>query len=195
MVGISIAFTSRVQAPLHLGNNNSKERITEMKLDSLEKLYAHELKDLWSAENQIVKALEGLVGRIKNEVLEQAVQDHLKETRGQLERLQKIFDSYEFGAHGHHCKGMEGLLTEAGEILSEEGTQEVLEAGLIAALQRVEHYEIAAYGTARAYAEKLGHKEHADLLTQSLEEEGKADRHLTQLAERSLNFRALAVAL
>ena len=162
-----------------------------MNLDSLTKLYVHELKDLWSAENQIVKAMTKTIPKVSDDDLKQAMTEHLDETRRQIDRIEKIFSGLEFEPGGHHCEGMEGLLGEASELLSTEGAPQVLEAGLISALQRVEHYEMAAYGSARAYAEKLGRRGDADLLTKSLEEEGQADRLLTQIAERHLNFEAL----
>ena len=165
-----------------------------MKLDSLEKLYAHQLKDLWSAENQIAKKLGGYASKIHNDELRQALEEHLKETQGQIGRLESIFEKLEYGPHGHHCDGMDGLLTEAGEIWNTEGEPQVLDAAAIAALQRVEHYEMAAYGSARAFAQKLGFQDQAELLTQSLEEEGLADRKLTELAERSLNFEAMVAS-
>lgn len=162
-----------------------------MKLDSLTKLYVHELKDLWSAEKQIVEAMDKTIPKVGDAGLKQAMRDHLEQTRGQQRRLETIFKGLDFEPGGHHCDGMEGLLGEASELLSSEGEDAVLEAGLISALQRVEHYEIAAYGSARAYAEKLGRRDDANLLTASLEEEGQADRLLTQIADRHLNFEAL----
>jgi ferritin-like metal-binding protein YciE len=157
----------------------------------LTKLYVHELKDLWSAEKQIVEAMDKSIPKVRDAGLQEAMRAHLEQTRGQQRRLETIFKGLDFEPGGHHCNGMEGLLSEASEILSSEGETAVLEAGLISALQRVEHYEIAAYGSARAYAEKLGRRDDADLLSATLEEEGQADRLLTQIAERRLNFEAL----
>ena len=165
-----------------------------MKLDTPDKLYAHQLKDLYSAENQILDALPKVIRRVEDAELKQALQEHLEETRTQVKRLETIFEGLDFGPGGHKCEGMEGLIKEGKELLQEESEPRILDAALIGALQRVEHYEIAAYGTARTFAEKLGRKQDADLLTKTLEEEGKADRTLTQLAERSINFEALVAA-
>ena len=165
-----------------------------MKLDSLRKLFVHELKDLYSAENQLVDALPKMAKAASDEQLKEAFHEHLKETRGQIKRLEKIFSTLEFEPGGQRGDAMEGLIEEGEEILKEKDEMEpaVLDAALIAAAQRVEHYEMAGYGTARTYAEKLGEKEAADLLRETLEEEGAADRKLTKLAERSINFEAMA---
>lgn len=162
-----------------------------MKLDSLKKLYVHQLKDLFSAENQILAALPKMVEAANDEDLKQAFKDHLGETQRQVERLETIFSALDFGPHGEHCKGAEGLIAEAEGLLSADIEQPVLDAGLIAAAQRIEHYEMAGYGCARTYAEKLGDQQAADLLQESLDEESAADRALTRLAERRLNFKAL----
>lgn len=165
-----------------------------MKLDTPEKLYAHQLKDLWSAEHQILDALPKVISRVRDEQLKKALQEHLKETQGQVGRLKTIFEGLDFEPGGHKCVGMEGLIKEGSELMQEETEPRILDAALIAALQRVEHYEIAGYGTARTFAEKLGRKNDADLLAETLEEEGMADRTMTKLAERSINFEALVAA-
>lgn len=159
-----------------------------MKLDSLTKLYVHELKDLHSAERQILEALPKMIDAATDDGLKQAFRDHLEETRGQLERLDRIFATLEFSPQGHHCKGIEGLLEEGRELIGSDIEPEVLDAGLIAAAQRVEHYEMAGYGVARTYAEQLGDHRAAELLQKTLEEEGAADRKLTAIAERHVNF-------
>jgi ferritin-like metal-binding protein YciE len=159
-----------------------------MKLDSLKKLYVHELKDLHSAERQILEALPKMIDAATDEGLKKAFRDHLEETRGQVERLDQIFATLEFSAQGHHCKGIEGLLEEGRELIGSDIEPEVLDAGLIAAAQRVEHYEMAGYGVARTYADQLGDHRAAELLQKTLEEEGAADRTLTAIAERHVNF-------
>lgn len=161
-----------------------------MKLESLEKLYVHELKDLYSAETQVLEALPRLIEAATDEGLQKALRGHLEETRKQVSRLEQIFEGRDFSPRGQRCKGMEGLLEEGRDLISSDIDQDVRDAAIIAACQRVEHYEMAGYGTARAYAEKLGEYDAAELLTQSLEEEGAADRKLTELAERRINFEA-----
>lgn len=162
-----------------------------MKLDSLKKLYVHQLKDLFSAENQIVDALPKMVQAAADDDLKQAFADHLEETKEQVKRLETIFAGLDFGPHGEHCDGAAGLIKEAEGLMKGEIEQPVLDAGLIAAAQRVEHYEMAGYGCARTYAEKLGYQDAADLLQKTLDEEAGANQKLTRLAERRLNFEAL----
>ena len=165
-----------------------------MKLDSLHKLFVHELKDLYSAEKQIVRAFPKFIRAVSNDDLKQAMQGHQKESRQQVQRLEHIFSKLEFSPGGHRCKAMAGLLREAKSLLKEDDIEpEVLDAGMIAAMQRVEHYEIAAYGTARAYAEKLGQTAAAELLQETLEEESATDEKLTRLAEDHINADAMAV--
>lgn len=162
-----------------------------MNIDSLEKLYVHELKDLYSAETQLLDALPKMVEAASNEELKAGFQQHLKETKEHVARLESIFKTLDFQPGGHKCNGMEGLITEGEEVIKEDMPDEVRDAALVAAAQRVEHYEMAGYGVAATYAEKLGHQDHADLLTQTLEEEGATDRKLSRLATRCLNFFAL----
>lgn len=162
-----------------------------MKLENLKKLYVHQLKDLYSAENQIIDAMPRMVEAAEDDDLKQAFKDHLKETKTQVKRLEKIFSKLDFGPRGEHCKGAEGLIEEAKDLLKSDIEQPVLDAGLIAAAQRIEHYEMAGYGCARAFAEKLGYQDAADLLQETLDEEAAADEKLTRLAERRLNFEAM----
>jgi ferritin-like metal-binding protein YciE len=162
-----------------------------MKLDSLEKLYVHELKDLYSAEKQLVEALPKMEKAASNQELKQAFATHLKETRTHVSRLESIFKKLEFEPGGHKCEAMAGLIKEGESFVSSDIEPEVLDAALVAAAQRVEHYEMAGYGTARAFAEKMGDHEAADILQQTLNEEGHANQTLTRLAERSLNFLAM----
>lgn len=164
-----------------------------MKIDSLKALYVHQLKDLYSAENQILEALPKIAEAAADPKLQAAFQAHLQQTRGQVRRIEQIFRGLDCAPGGHRCKGMEGLIAEGQSLMEDTTDPQVLDAGLIASAQRVEHYEIAGYGTARAYAEQLGEYEAADLLRQSLEEEGETDRTLSALAGRSVNFQAMEV--
>ena len=162
-----------------------------MNIDSLEKLYVHELKDLYSAETQLLEALPKMAAAASHDELKAGFEEHLKQTKQHVARLEAIFKTLDFEPGGHKCNGMEGLIAEGEEILKEDMPGEVRDAALVAAAQRVEHYEMAGYGVASTYAEKLGHKDHADLLTETLEEEGATDRKLSRLATRCLNFFAL----
>lgn len=162
-----------------------------MNLDSLKKLYVHELKDLYSAEKQLLEAIPKMVEAAGDKQLKSAFQQHLKETKTQMTRLEQIFERMDFQPGGHKCKAMEGLVKEAEGLLKEDITPDVLDAALVAAAQRIEHYEMAGYGTARAYAEKLGEYRAADLLQETLSEEAATDQKLSRLAERSINFEAM----
>lgn len=153
-----------------------------MKLDNLTKLYIEQLKDVYSAETQVTRALPKMVKAAHDPSLQQAFQSHLEETKTHVERLESIFKMLERSTRGPKCKGMAGLLEEGADLMKEDITPEVLDAGLIAAAQRVEHYEIAAYGTIRTFAQRLGHTEIASLLQQTLDEEYAADQKLTALA-------------
>jgi ferritin-like metal-binding protein YciE len=162
-----------------------------MNLDSLTKLYVHELKDLYSAEKQLVEALPKMVAAAGSKDLKKALKDHLAVTRRQVQRLDKVFARTDFSPRGHKCEGMAGLIKEGASLLKEESEPDVLDAAIIGAAQRVEHYEMAGYGVARTYAEKLGDYKAADLLQESLEEEAQADRLLSRIAERTINFQAM----
>ncbi len=164
-----------------------------MEMDSLRKLYVDELKDLYSAEKQILQALPKMVKKATNEQLKKGFEMHLEETRMQVERLDRIFELLGKSPRGKKCKGMEGLLEEGKEMMQEDMDPEVMDAALIAAAQRVEHYEIAGYGTVRTYAQLLGENQHVKLLQQTLDEEGNTDKKLTQLAG-SINVEALQEA-
>lgn len=161
-----------------------------MNIDSLEKLYVHELKDLYSAETQLLDALPAMAEAATNEDLKAGFEEHLKQTKEHVKRLEKIFSKLEYEPGGHKCNGMEGLLKEGTQLLKDDMPAEVRDAALVGAAQRVEHYEMAGYGTASAFAEKLGYQDHADLLIQTLDEEGATDRKLSRLAMRNLNFLA-----
>jgi ferritin-like metal-binding protein YciE len=161
-----------------------------MKLQTLNDLFNHELKDLYSAEKQLVKALPKMAKAATNEDLKAGIEEHLEQTKGHVDRLDQIAGKLGNALTGHKCKAMEGLIEEGSELISEDGDDSVRDAGLIGAAQRVEHYEIAAYGTARALANQLGHDDIADLLEQTLEEEKATDQKLTELAESAVNAEA-----
>lgn len=162
-----------------------------LKLDDLRKVFVSQLKDIHSAENQLVRALPKMATAATSRDLEQAIRNHLQETKTHITRLEKIFSTLEFSPGGHRCKAMEGLIEEGAEILNEDANPEARDAAIIAAAQKVEHYEIATYGTLRAYAKLLGMDEAYDLLTDTMEEEREADTSLTELAEASINQLAM----
>jgi ferritin-like metal-binding protein YciE len=161
-----------------------------MKLNSLEDLLHYELKDLYSAENQLVKALPKMAKAATNEELKAGFEEHLEQTRGHVERLEQIAGMIGIKLSGHKCKAMEGLIEEGAELIGEDAKDSVRDAGLISAAQRVEHYEIAGYGTVRSLAETLGHSDVAEILGQTLEEEKETDAKLTKLAASSVTPQA-----
>jgi len=161
-----------------------------MKLQSLEDLLHHELKDLFSAENQLVKALPKMAKAATNAKLKAGFTEHLEQTKGHVERLEQIATKLNIKLPGHKCKAMEGLVEEGAELIHEDADDSVRDAGLIGAAQRVEHYEMAGYGTARTLASHLGHDDVADLLEQTLNEEKETDKKLTDLAESAVNVEA-----
>lgn len=162
-----------------------------MKLATLKDLYTEELKDLYSAESQILKALPQMVKAATSPKLKAGFEEHLDQTKEHVSRLEQIFQKLGKSPRGKHCKGMEGVLEEGKELLKEDAEPEVLDAGLIAAAQHVEHYEIAGYGVCRTYAKLLGEPEAANLLQMTLTEEEQTDKKLTRLAESSINIEAL----
>ena len=161
-----------------------------MKLDSIDGLFLHELQDLHSAERQLVAALPKMAKKASSAELRDAIESHLEQTQEHVARLEKILEDLELTAGRHKCKAMEGLIAEADDILKAEGLDAVRDAAIISAAQRVEHYEIAGYGTARTYAEMLGHAEAAELLQQTLDEEKETDEALTGLALTAVNIEA-----
>jgi len=163
-----------------------------MEVDSLKKLYVEELKDLYSAEKQILQALPKMVKKATNPQLKNAFQEHLEVTQGHVERLERIFEGLGKPARGKKCKAMEGLLEEGKEVMAEDMDDDVMDAALIASAQRVEHYEMAGYGTVRTWAQEMGETDAAKLLQQTLDEERDADKSLTQLAETTINIEAMA---
>jgi ferritin-like metal-binding protein YciE len=163
-----------------------------MALDSLQDLFLNELKDVLNAEKQLVQALPRMAKAAQSPELQQAFTKHLRETEGHVQRLERVFQSIGETARGKKCKGMEGLIEEGKEILQEDGEPEVIDAALISAAQRVEHYEIAAYGCLRTYAQLLGNTEADRLLQQTLAEEEATDKALTALGEGGINQAAVA---
>jgi ferritin-like metal-binding protein YciE len=156
---------------------------TQMKANKLKHLYVEELKDLYSAENQLVKALPKMAKAATSEDLRSGFAEHLEQTKEHVARLEKIFEALGESPKGKHCKGMEGLIKEGSELIEEDPAPGELDAGLISAAQRVEHYEMAGYGCVRTYAKLLGNDQATSLLQQTLEEEKETDKKLTQLSE------------
>jgi ferritin-like metal-binding protein YciE len=164
-----------------------------MPVENLEQLLIDELKDIYSAEKQITKALPKMAKATKSPELRQAFETHLEETKGQIERLDQIFETLGKKATGKTCHGMQGVIEEGSEMIQELDKGDVRDAALISAAQRVEHYEIAAYGTVREYAKMLGHKDVAKLLDETLDEEKATDEKLNSLSAR-VNSEAMKAA-
>ena len=158
-------------------------------MGSLRDLFHEELKDLYNAEQQIAKALPRMLNAAASADLRGALEDHLQETHGHIERLERIFERESISGKGNKCEGMQGLLKESAQLLEAEGEPQVKDAGLIGAAQRVEHYEIAVYGPARTFAAQLGERDIATQLQETLDEEGAADKKLTQIAQE-VNMKA-----
>ncbi len=165
-----------------------------MKVNSLHELYVHELRDLYSAEQQIIKALPKMAKAAISTELRSALQEHLETTRRQVERLESIFQRLDIKPKASTCKGMKGIIEEGEELVRAEIPEMVGDAALISAAQRVEHYEIAGYGTVRTYARQLGYEEDARLLQETLDEEGQTDKKLTGIAESRVNVEASRTA-
>jgi ferritin-like metal-binding protein YciE len=161
-----------------------------MKLETLDDVLEAELKDIYSAEKQLVEALPSIADAATSTELKSAVTEHLEETRGHVRRLEDVFQAIGVKPESEHCDGMEGLISEGSEIAEAEGDGDARDAALIAAAQRVEHYEIAAYGTARTIAKQLGHDDAAKLLGETLDEESAADEKLTEIATNQVNAAA-----
>jgi len=165
-----------------------------MKLETIKELYIKELKDLYDAENQITQALPKMAEAASSPQLKSAFQQHLQQTQEQIKRLEQIFGKLGETSTGVKCKGMAGLIAENEELLKKPADPDVKDAGLIAGAQKVEHYEIAGYGTVRTFAQHLGDQEAVRLLQQTLDEEGETDKKLTRLAEQGINQEAAAGA-
>lgn len=154
-----------------------------MKITSLRDVFVHELKDLHSAEKQLTKALPKMAKAAANQELAAGFEHHLQQTEEHVQRLEKILKGLGESTRGEKCKAMEGLIEEGASVIHEDGVPEVIDALLISAAQRVEHYEIAGYGSARTFAEHLGETEAAELLQKTLDEEAETDKKLTEIAE------------
>ena len=161
-----------------------------MKLESLQELYLEELRDIYDAEQQLVKALPKMATTATNEELKAAFEQHLEQTQEHVTRLEQVFEELGEKPKRKTCEAMKGLLEEGKEMMNEDAADDVKDAGLIAAAQKVEHYEIATYGTLRTYAEMLGFDEQADLLQETLDEEKDTDDNLTELAVSCINLEA-----
>ena len=161
-----------------------------MKITTLDELIHHELQDIYSAETQLIKALPGMAKAVQSSDLRAAFEKHLEQTRVHVERIEQICNDLKVNPVGETCKGMEGLIKEGEEVVQSDMEPEPKQAALIGAAQRVEHYEIAAYGTARAHARQLGYLKAVELLSQTLDEEKDTDQKLTQLAENRVNVKA-----
>jgi len=162
-----------------------------MKLNTLQELYVEELRDLYSAESQLVKALPKMAKAASSDELKQAFQEHLEQTKGHVNRLEQIFDELDESPKGKTCHGMKGLIEEGSEMLDQDGEDSVLDAGIIAAAQKVEHYEIASYGTVRTFADLLNQDEASRLLQETLDEESETNEKLNSLAEGMVNPEAM----
>ncbi|MBL8849679.1 MAG: ferritin-like domain-containing protein [Planctomycetaceae bacterium] len=163
-----------------------------MTMDSLRELFEHELKDIYYAEKALVKALPKMAKAASSDKLKEGIEEHLEQTKGQVERLEQVFELLGVPARGKKCEAMEGLIAEGASLIEEDIEPEVLDAGIIAAAQKVEHYEIASYGTLCTWARQLGLEDAADLLGETLEEEKQTDLKLTELAESEVNVAAEA---
>ncbi len=161
-----------------------------MELKTLNDLFVHQLKDLYGAEQQLLKAMPKMLAKTTSSELKAAFTQHMEETQNQVTRLESVFKSLGMEPEAEKCKAMEGLLKEAEDFMSQDADKEVMDAGLIASAQRVEHYEIAGYGTASTYAKTLGHTEALGLLKETLNEEKQTDEKLTVIAESSINKKA-----
>lgn len=185
------AFRHAAIKPQLERKKNDKQKKGNMSLDTLEKLYISELRDLYSAENQLLKALPKMAKGASSNELKDAFEKHLEQTKGHVERLEQIFEQLDESPKGKTCHGMKGLIEEGSEILKNDGEGSVLDAGIIVAAQKVEHYEIAGYGSVRTFANLLGKDEAASLLQFTLEEESETNELLNRLAEGIVNPEAL----
>ena len=161
-----------------------------MEMESLQELLIEEMRDIYNAETQLTKAMPKMAKKASNPQLKKAFETHLRETENQIQRLQKIFDKLGKKPTGKKCAAMTGLIEEGKEMMGEDMEEDTMDAALISIAQKIEHYEIASYGTVRTWAQVLGDEQTAKLLQQTLDEEGKTDKLLTELAESSINIEA-----
>jgi ferritin-like metal-binding protein YciE len=162
-----------------------------MKLNTLQKLYTDELRDLYNAENQLLKALPKMAKAASSEELKEAFEQHLEQTKGHVKRLEQVFEELDEKPKGKTCHAMKGLIEEGSEILEEDGETSVRDAGMIVAAQKVEHYEMAGYGSVRTFAHLLGQNKAAELLQATLDEESETNELLNRLAESVINPEAV----
>jgi ferritin-like metal-binding protein YciE len=162
-----------------------------MKLDTLQKLYTNELRDLYNAEHQLLKALPKMAKAASSEELKDAFEKHLEQTKSHVKRLEQVFEELDEKPKGKTCHAMKGLVEEGSEILQQDGEESILDAGIIVAAQKVEHYEIAGYGSVRTFAHLLGQNKAAELLQTTLDEESETNEVLNRLAESIINPEAL----
>jgi ferritin-like metal-binding protein YciE len=162
-----------------------------MKLDTLQKLYTTELRDLYNAENQLLKALPKMAKAASSQELKDAFEKHLEQTKSHVERLERVFEELDEKPKGKTCRAMKGLVEEGSEILEQDGEESVRDAGIIVAAQKVEHYEIAGYGSVRTFAHLLGQNKAAELLQTTLDEESETNELLNRLAESIINPEAI----
>jgi ferritin-like metal-binding protein YciE len=162
-----------------------------MKRDTLQKLYTNELRDLYNAEHQLLKALPKMAKAASSEELKDAFEKHLEQTKSHVERLEQVFKELDEKPKGKTCRAMKGLIEEGSEILQEDGEESILDAGIIVAAQKVEHYEIAGYGSVRTFAHLLGQNKAAELLQTTLDEESETNELLNRLAESTVNPEAV----
>jgi ferritin-like metal-binding protein YciE len=162
-----------------------------MKLDTLQKLYTNELRDLYNAEHQLLKALPKMAKAASSDELKDAFEKHLEQTKSHVERLEQVFKELDEKPKGKTCRAMKGLIEEGSEILQENGEESILDAGIIVAAQKVEHYEIAGYGSVRTFAHLLGQNKAAELLQTTLDEESETNELLNRLAESTINPEAV----
>jgi ferritin-like metal-binding protein YciE len=182
--------TRRVGGDDLLGSKLEKLTGEKMKIDSLETLFVEELRDIYNAEGQLIKALPKMAKEATSPELKRAFEEHLEQTRGHVDRLEEIFEELGKPAKGKTCKAMKGLVEEGSEVMEEDAEDAVKDAALIASAQKVEHYEIATYGTLRTWAEMLDKQDAVDLLQQTLDEESETDEKLTEIAESTINAEA-----
>lgn len=166
------------------------EKSAKKPIKNLEELYVDVLKDLYDAETQLTKALPKMIEHANSQDLKAGFQEHLEVTQRQKDRLEQIFSEMKMSPDGKKCMGMQGLIKEGNEVMQEAADSAVMDAALIAAAQKIEHYEISGYGTAKAYAEALGHTSAAQILDTTLSEEARTDKKLTKIAESHINAQA-----
>lgn len=159
-------------------------------LETLQELLVHELQDLYNAENQLIKALPKMAKRASSNELRAAFEEHLSQTETQAKRIERALGLLDAPVRGRNCDGMHGIIEEGKKLMEEEASEDVMDAGLIASAQKVEHYEIAAYGSVKAWSELLGHDEITALMEETLEEEETTDRKLSEIAESMVNAEA-----